>query len=103
MKSVILATALLVPCSLLVADEKPKAAEEEASPASSFSNLLSSLKENVKDIDMSAIPKQIAEMKENYANQSQTVAELKTEVETLKKELAALRKEVAALKASSKN
>lgn len=50
---------------------------------------------------MSAIPKQISEMKANYAAQGEAVAKLQTEVETLKQELAALRKEVAALKAKN--
>lgn len=48
---------------------------------------------------MSALPKQISEMKANYAAQGETIAQLKTEMEAMKKELEALRKEVAELKA----
>jgi polyhydroxyalkanoate synthesis regulator phasin len=98
MKPLVFIAALCLPWFALSADEKAT----ESSPSSTISNLLSSLRENVKDIDMSAIPKQLTEMKENYAAQGQTIADLKAEVEALKKEMAALRKEVADLKGKKK-
>ncbi len=95
MKQLALAAALLGCAPALVFAEEKK----DDSPASSISNLFSSLKENVKDIDMSALPKQLSEMKANYTAQGEAIAAMKTEMEAMKKELEALRKEVAELKA----
>lgn len=98
MKKLLLIAGLLCPAAQLIAEDK-----EESSPSATISNLFTTLKENVKDIDMSAIPKQISEMKANYTAQGETLAQLKSEMEAMKKELEALRQEVAALKAAKKN
>ena len=100
MKHIALAALLLLPFSSLPAEEKDPA-PADSSPSSAISSLFGSLKEGMKDIDMSALPKQISEMKANYAAQGETIAKLQSEVEMLKQELAALRKEVAALKAKN--
>lgn len=97
------------PCRVAVAAAillfAPSMIAQEEEQSEGLSSLLNTLKDSVKDLDvgegMKDLPKQLSQLKKNYAEQTAAMEQMKAQIELLKKEMVLLKKEVALLKGES--